>query len=407
MPEELALTTSTTSYILLVLGLFVIPQLCERLRIPGAITSLALGAGFGMGLGWFHGDPVVGLLSVFGICALFLFAGLEVDTVILRRAWRTLTVHLLFKVTSLAAASCLAVIYLNMAVQPAVILALALLTPSTGFILSSISRFGLNDAERELVTVKAIAAELLALVALFIALQSSSGQQFAVASSILGGLIIALPIIFWIFIKLLLPLGPKTEFAFLLVLAIGCAAVTKALGAYYLLGAFLAGFIARLARAREPRLLPTRVVDAIELFAAFFVPFYFLHAGLQLRAQDFSLPALAAGALALVVLVPLRIGAMIAHRRVLHGEARETSQRVAVSLTPTLVFTLVLAAILRERFAIPEWLFGGLVIYAIGTTLVPVLMLRGRAAAVADYTAPEATDQPTETMPVNAAPPQT
>lgn len=388
-----ALGIDTTSYILLVLALFIVPQLFERLRVPGAITSLALGAGFGIGLGWFRHDPVVELLSTFGICALFLFAGLEVDLELMRRAWRQLLLHLALKACALAGGTWVAVVFLQLQLAPAVILSLALLTPSTGFILSSIARFGLDDDERRLVTVKAIAAELLALAVLFVALQIVSIEQLAIASGVLTGLVLLLPVVLWIFVKLLLPLGAKTEFAFLLVLAIVCASVTKSLGAYYLLGAFLAGFMARLARLREPRMLPERVVDAIELFAAFFVPFYFLHAGLDLRAEDFGLQALLCGAVLLVVLVPLRIAGLVVHRRAVHGQDLASATRVAVSLIPTLVFTLVLAAILRERFQVPPWLFGGLIIYAIGTTLTPVLFLRGRGREVAavDYTAPEAT----------------
>jgi Kef-type K+ transport system membrane component KefB len=393
MPDGLLVNIDTTAYILLVFGLFIVPQLLERMRIPGAVTSLALGAFFGMGLGWFHGDQVVGLLSVFGICALFLFAGLEVDLALLRRAWRQLVLHLAFKGASLAGATWLAVTFLGLEPRAGMILALALLTPSTGFILSSISRFGLDDDERQLVTVKAIAAELLALGVLFVAMQSGSAKQFAIASGVLGGMVLLLPIILWIFVKLLLPLGPKSEFAFLLVLAISCAGVTKALGAYYLLGAFLAGFIARLARTREPRLLPVKVVDAIELFAAFFVPFYFLHAGIALRTSDFTLDALLAGGVALLGLIPLRIAGMVVHRRFIHHQPTGSAMRVAISLIPTLVFTLVLAEILRETFAIPPWLYGGLVIYAIGSTLVPVLFLGSRGVVEADYTAPEATDR--------------
>ena len=40
MPEEFVLTIDTTAYILLVFGLFVVPQLLERLHIPGAITAV-------------------------------------------------------------------------------------------------------------------------------------------------------------------------------------------------------------------------------------------------------------------------------------------------------------------------------------------------------------------------------
>jgi hypothetical protein len=40
------------------------------------------------------------------------------------------------------------------------------------------------------------------------------------------------------------------------------------------------------------------------------------------------------------------------------------------------VFTLVLAEILRARFEVPPWLFGSLVVYALGTTVLPTLLFR-------------------------------
>jgi hypothetical protein len=49
---------------------------------------------------------------------------------------------------------------------------------------------------------------------------------------------------------------------------------------------------------------------------------------------------------------------------------------VGVALLPTLVLTLVLAEILRERFAVPRAVFGGLIVYAVVNTLVPGLALK-------------------------------
>ena len=63
-------------------------------------------------------------------------------------------------------------------------------------------------------------------------------------------------------------------------------------------------------------------------------------------------------------------------RRVLFGESFRTSLRVALALSPTLIFTLVLAAIMRERFAISPVLFGALLLYAALTTLLPSLVFR-------------------------------
>jgi hypothetical protein len=57
------------------------------------------------------------------------------------------------------------------------------------------------------------------------------------------------------------------------------------------------------------------------------------------------------------------------------GDTR-SSLRVAAALTPTLIFTLVLAGILRTRGAITDELFGGLLLYAGLNTLLPSFLLR-------------------------------
>jgi Kef-type K+ transport system membrane component KefB len=72
-----------------------------------AITSLALGGVSGMGLGLFQKDHTIHMLSTFGIVALFLFAGIDVDTDDLRREARVVSQHLgirliLFGVTAAA-----------------------------------------------------------------------------------------------------------------------------------------------------------------------------------------------------------------------------------------------------------------------------------------------------------------
>jgi Kef-type K+ transport system membrane component KefB len=66
-------------YLLVVVGLFLVPRVLQRFRIPSAITCVVLGAVLGMGFGLFHHDSVVPLLATLGIVALFLLAGLEVD----------------------------------------------------------------------------------------------------------------------------------------------------------------------------------------------------------------------------------------------------------------------------------------------------------------------------------------
>ena len=71
-----------------------------------------------------------------------------------------------------------------------------------------------------------------------------------------------------------------------------------------------------------------------------------------------------------------RIGVVWLQRRVMFGESFRSSLRVSLALAPTLIFTLVLAAIMRERFQIPAVLFGALLLYAALTTLLPSLVFR-------------------------------
>lgn len=203
---------------------------------------------------------------------------------------------------------------------------------------------------------------------------------------------LALPVAIWVFARFLMPHAHRSEFAFLLILAVVCAYATKMLGAYCLLGAFLAGVIAQRTRAFVPELVTPRIIGGIELFASFFIPFYFFNAGLELKREDFSLLALELGATLVVLVLPLRIATIVGHRRIVFGKPFKSSTRIATALLPTLVFTLVLARILREQFQVPEYLIGGLVIYTLASTIIPGLVLGSRKQI--DFTSPEAAPAP-------------
>jgi hypothetical protein len=66
------------------------------------------------------------------------------------------------------------------------------------------------------------------------------------------------------------------------------------------------------------------------------------------------------------------------------------SIRVAIALTPTLIFTLVIAEILRENFSISPPLYGGLLVYAAVASILPSLTLPAFAETTADPVAIEA-----------------
>lgn len=385
------------AYIGLLFALFVVPKALQRFRIPAAITSFVLGV-LASQLGWFSGDHTLGLLATLGITGLFLFAGLDVELRDLRRGAGFVTQHVTLQAALVVGTSWAFVAVFELPWRPAALLSLALLTPSTGFILDSLRSFGLDEGQAFWTRTKAIATELVALAVLFVVLQSTSPMRFAGASAALLLLVAVIPFLMRAFASAIAPYAPRSEFAFLVMLAVLAAFATRELGVYYLVGAFLVGIAARQFRHKAPALSSDQLIHAVEVFASFFAPFYFFNAGSHLRADLIGVPALVTGIAYLLLFIPLRVAVVAVHRRLALREPLQQGRRVATSLLPTLVFTLVLAEILATRFDAPAYLVGGLVAYAIVNTMIPAVTLgvtpgfdAPHAAPLAEATDPEAT----------------
>lgn len=363
-------------YIIVIFALFVVPRILLRLRVPTAITCLLLGAIAGPALGLFVKDPTIKLLATFGIVALFLFAGLELDIHTLQKQAKIIIQHLVLHLIGLTIVAFLATQFLDISLRPAVLVALALLTPSAGFILDSLKTLKVSKSEEFWIRSKVIATELIALAALFAVLQSTTMQKLGLSLLVLLGIIAILPLVIKVFARLILPYAPKSEFAFLLMLAVVCAFVTRELGVYYLVGAFVAGVAAQRFREQLPSMASEDMLHAVEVFASFFVPFYFFSAGVHLKQSDFMLNSLLFGLVFLAIMTPLRIFSVAFHRRFALGESVAHGARIGVSMLPTLVFTLVIAEILREQFGVASHIFGGLIVYTLLNTIVPGFILK-------------------------------
>lgn len=382
-PEKIP---SQIGFIALLFALFLLPKMFQRFRVPGAITALLMGAG-ASALGWFPEDPTLNLLSTLGIVALFLFAGLEIDGSELERNVKPLVLHaaiwsVLATLTAVGAA-----MMLGMAARPASLLALALVTPSTGFILSSLTSLGLTPSEQNTVRTYAVGSELIALAALFFILQSTSVQQLIVSIAAMAGVIVLIPLAFRAFASVVAPHAPRSEFAFLVMVAVVCAYATRLLGVYYLVGAFLVGVAAQRFRASHPAMSSEKMVDALESFGSVFIPFYFFHAGTEIVGEHITWRALAIGLLLVVTLVPIRVAVISLHRKVALGESFAISRRVGSAMVPTLVFTLVIVGLIDDRFGISHDLAGALVLYTILNTTMPAFVLHAQPADFEDVEA--------------------
>lgn len=367
-------------YLGLIFVLLLVPRVLQRFRIPAPLTTFSLGLAAGLLVPGLAADSSLALLAVLGISSLFLFAGLEVEPEAFRRARWPLLGHLALRAAAMAGVGWAATQFAGLQWQAGVLLALALLTPSTGFILDTLAEQGLDEEERFWVAAKAVAGEILALVVLFFVVQTGSASAFGINSLALLALVAGLPLAFLLFGRYVLPHAPGAEFSLLVLVGLVAAWLTKQLGVYYLVGAFLTGLAARLLRGRMPLLASDDNLRAVRLFASFFVPFYFFYSGIRVPAEAFQWEALGLGLLLSALVLPARVGVQWAHRRMMFAEPAATSLRVSITLAPTLIFTLVLAGILRERYGLPDTWFGALLVYAFVSTALPALV-RGRVAA--------------------------
>jgi len=372
-------------YFLLFIFILLIPRIILRFGLPTGITAVFFGVVTQMGLGWFQDDELVLMLSRLGITSLFLFAGLEVDVDELKKDRKALSFHLL---TSFALQIGLAVALsyiFDMGIRVSILLALGLMTPSTGFILSSLKAYDLNDVQKKWIKSKAISGELMALVIMYVVLQSQSFTAFMWSTAVLVLMILALPILFKFFLTKIVPYAPDSEVVFLLLIALLCGVITKKIGIYYLVGAFLVGMTA----GRFSHFMDSKNSDkflySVSLFFSFFIPFYFYRAGLTFDLSSMNMMGVFYGLAFLVVLLPIRYMSSLFSIRFFINESFDKSRTVAMPLVPNLIFGLVIASIITGSYAeqINGELVAGLIVYTLIASVLPWVFLN--KAPMAEY----------------------
>jgi len=375
-PAELSTLLKDLLYVGLLAGLFILPKILQRFFIPSAVSALIIGLIWGVTLPEFKHDQTVSFLSSIGILALFLLAGLEVDLHKLKARQETIVVHIAVRGVAIAVTTLLLYSFGDWGIRAACLIALALLTPSTGFILDSLGNLPLIAEEQHWVKEKAIASELFALGLMFFVLQTESVPRLSLSLGVILVLIVIIPLALRFLARHVTPYAPKSEFALLLIGAVICGYITKHLGVYYLVGAFLVGFIVGILRETLPDFHSEQIIGAVGLFSSLFIPFYFFHAGLEIPRAALSNTAILMGALLVLVMVPIRVALIAIPRRWTLHESFRSSLRIATPLMPTLVFTLVLGNILYTQGMIDEVFYGALVFYTLINSLMPQMMFR-------------------------------
>ncbi len=363
-------------YAVLIVLLFVVPRILSRFGTPLAISAFFMGVFSSVFLQPLKGDVVVSTFAFLGISSLFLFAGLEVVPREIRRNSGVIIQHIAVRLVTMAILVVALVGWLDLTTVQASIMSLALLTPSTGFIIDSIESSKMSDGQKSWVKNMAISAEVVALFFLVLLSRAHRPLHMLISIGVILLLIIALPRVFRILVKRMKEIAPGTEFGMMILMAVVMGLVTKALGAYYLVGAFVVGIVAGRFRREEHNLATEEHLKAIRLFASFFMPFYFFSAGIRFEIEYLNWTALSIAGILLVVTLPVKIISVIAHRNWVLKEKINESFPIAVSLLPTLIFGLVLADILLLEFNISKTTYSAIIIHTMVLSLSPMIIFR-------------------------------
>ena len=364
-------------YFILFSVLLLVPKILQRFSLPTAITALFLGILTTLTLGWFQDDQLVLMLSRLGITSLFLFAGMEVEIDELRKDAKFLSIHLIQSVimTVIVAFAFSSIFAIQL--RPALILSLGIMSPSTGFILNSIKGFDYTEKQVHWIRSKAISSELVAIIMMFFVLQTESVASFTKSTGAIIVMILTLPLLFKFFIKRIAPFAKDSEVNFLILIALLCGVITTKLGTYYLVGAFIVGMTAGRFRHFIEIEKSKNFLIAISFFFTFFVPFYFFSAGMSFPVEMLNTTGAIYGAAFLAIFLPLRVITMKASIWFFLKEQWQDNIEITFSLLPTLIFGLVMATILQyDRFDVPPELITGLLIYTIGSSIIPSLFLK-------------------------------
>jgi Kef-type K+ transport system membrane component KefB len=394
--------------LLVLIGLlFFLPKMLVRLGIPSPVTEMGLGVVCGpLALDVLRPDDLTGTLAALGISALFLFAGMEVSMSALVERRRTILVHTLIQVLLFVAAGAgvlhvLPHVPLLPQLPPlpplpllpvAVLIAAALMSSSAAFIIPALDALRLPEDLKTWIKQKAITNELLAILAVLFFSNTASPRAALISIAAITAMVALVPLAFVLFHRTILNWAPRTEFSFVMIVALFAAYVSHHVGVHYLVGAFVVGVIARrYLRWGEKHGMEMASVhsalDSFRFFSAFLMPFFFFLAGLQLPAGALALQALLFAGLLFATAVPLRVAVVMLHRRLQLREPWHDSWNVALLVAPTTVVSVAMADILRARFTVPESIVGALILYGAATSFLPLLTRRVRSTEDEDLLA--------------------
>jgi Kef-type K+ transport system membrane component KefB len=366
--------THDLEYLFIFITVLIVPKLLLRLRVPSGITALAIGLLFSQFDPTLRGETLFRFLSQIGITSLFLFAGLEVDIKELKEDRVYLSKYLGKFLVLLSLITVGFYSFLNWEWKVALIFSLGIFTPSAGFIINSLHSFNMGEDQEYWIKSKAISKEVLSIFLLFIALQWGDPARFFFSSLFFAALFLILPMVFRIFFKFISPYAPNSEIPFLVALSLISGVLSKEIGAYYLVGAFIVGITGSRFRSKIFTEGEDALFRSLSGFFNVFLPFYFFYAGTKLSLNAISLESFYFAGILFLLFLPLRLLIIKTSLRFFMDEIIEKTYQVSFALMPTLIFGLVIANVLMERELVAPKYSYALIIYTLLTSLFPTIM---------------------------------
>jgi Kef-type K+ transport system membrane component KefB len=358
-------------YIITLFVVLFLPKILLRFRIPSGLTALFLGILCTQTLGWFQDSQVLLLLSRLGITSLFVFAGMEIDLKVLAQHKKPLLKSLANSILLIIFTALIINLMTGLSIQISLISAIAIFTPSAGFILSSLKYYKLNEEEVFWIKLKAIAKEIAAVLILFIALKLDNPFDLIKTTTIFGFGVLVLTPLFKIYLNKIAPYAPKSEVSFLVLISFIFGVIAKKLGTYYLVGAFAVGIVAGQFNFFTTGKEAKRIEDSLQSFYNIFIPFYFFSTGLIVTSDFFTLPGLWVGIALVLTIIPIRILSVVYSIKFFLPEFWNERGPISVALVPNLIFGLVVMSILKTEFLVPNLYLSGILIYTIVASLIP------------------------------------
>lgn len=364
--------------------LFFLPKAVNRVsKIPDALTELMIGIMLGLALpSFFYVDDMITILGTIGIVSLFVFSGMEVDTNFIVTNKKFFTEHIMLHLLIFIVVGISIFFYLQTSPQIALLVSLALTTPSASFILSYIKN--LEKEWKQWIQSKVLAGEITALILMDILLSFSDITRLLFSLVILALLITLLPIIMQFLFRKLFSKLIGCEFSFIFVVTMISAFITEFAGIHFLVGAFIAGFVAKRfindivkdeSYEHCSEVFGQQIMIGFGYFVLIFAPFFFFSVGLKMKSSMFSFDTLLLAVVICIIIVIVRIGIMSVHRIVRMKEKNSTALSIYALCVPTLVFTFVITDILLKQFQISDMIYNVLMLYGVFTSVVGTAVL--------------------------------